>query len=89
MGSLQHTGHQGYEFTERHLSVFISIQTLEYSVNGGLIFGILGEGDSRDSELEVFPSTPFSRPLSSLMAQLRATQKHAFISPKTVLENPA
>lgn len=87
VGSLQHTGHQGYEFTERDLSVLISIQTFEYSVNGGLIFAILGDGDSRGSELELFPSTPVPRPLSSLRAQLRETQKHAFLSQNRVGES--
>lgn len=63
MGSHQHPGHQDHEFIEGDLSISISIQFLEYFVNGGLIFGVLGEGDSRPSELRL--SLPLSQPQSS------------------------
>lgn len=44
VGGLQHLGHQGRELVKVDLSISISIQVLEYLVNGGLIFGVLGEG---------------------------------------------
>lgn len=63
MGSHQHLGQQGHEFIKGDLSISISIQVLEYLVNGGLIFGVLGEGDSRHSEFGL--SLPLSHPQSS------------------------
>lgn len=56
MGSLQHPGHQDYEFLKGDLSIFISIQLLEYFVNGRLVFGVLGEGKAGTV------SSPLSRP---------------------------
>lgn len=41
VGSNQHTGQEGHEFGEADHSIFISIQLLEYFVNGSLIFGVL------------------------------------------------
>lgn len=79
MGSHQHPGHQDHEFIKGDLSISISIQFLEYFVNGGLIFGVLGEGDSRHSELR--PS-----PFLILRAQLREARGHSFIGQNCVGE---
>lgn len=62
MGGHQHPGHQDYEFIKGDLSVSISIQFLEYFVNGGLIFGVLGEGGQQTQGAQTLP---LSHPQSS------------------------
>lgn len=62
VGRLQHLSHQGHELVEVHLSISIRIQLLEDLVNGGLIFGVLGEGTAETMSSD--SARPFSRPLA-------------------------
>lgn len=87
VGGLQHPGHQREEFSERDLSIPVSVQVLEYFVNDALVFGIL-EGDSGDGELGRSPRTGVPRPLvppSSAWGGPGDTSPLA----ETVVENPA
>lgn len=74
MGGLQHLGHQGRELIKVDLPISISIQLLEYLVNGGLIFGVLGEGAAETASSDS-PRPPSPGP-SSLEAQRREAQEY-------------